>query len=119
MHALSQEKKEDRRKLCRRGSNIPLSRVFLLLIRRHLHPHLLPSPTPQSTPQSLEAEGLEHRSGEWVVCVKLAFKILPALIYQLCCPERLLSPPCLDLLYNMSRHIPISVCSVSKALQRS
>lgn len=119
MHALSQEKKEDRRKHCRRGSNIPLSSVFLLLIRCHLHPHLLPSPTPQSTPQSLEAEGLEHRCGEWVVCVKLAFKILTALIYQLCCPERLLSPPCLDLLYNMSKHIPISVCSVSKALQRS
>lgn len=50
MYALSQEKKADRRKHWRRGSDVPLSSVFLLLICCHLHPRLLPSPTSWSRP---------------------------------------------------------------------
>lgn len=123
---LSAEKGSRPEKPLKEGSHIPLSSVFLLLICCHLNPTSSPTSCPLLPPnQDPKAWKQGQSTGVCVgwggveggVCVKLAFKILTALIYHLCFPEQLLSSLCLDLLYDMS--IPISKCSVIKSIARS
>lgn len=105
MHAFSQERKEDPRKYCRINISYFIPDSFPSTCIPAPHP-LLP------TNQDLETQKGENTD----FGVKLAFKILTVIVYQLCDPEQVPSP--LSPLVFCKMRISILLCTVSKVLEK-